>query len=231
MVKQNRKRHKSTDSSSSRTEHDSSNRNEKLDEPVDMSKVTRFTCVLCTKRTKHHDRGFLGGENNKGLRKYLYTNFFLNVDSSDVICGTCIRKYYRQSDEKSIANAKPDVLPTANTSQQTHVSTKTITLSLSSIGGSHSTCFVCRKRGPKLIVVSSSTRLNTFVQRNIIIIIIPAGARCCPGHISDENFSEQALECLSDLRKSTDFNRSDILDLLQKIRMLLLKNDDKQGCH
>ncbi|CAC5411188.1 unnamed protein product [Mytilus coruscus] len=86
-----------------------------------MSKVTRFTCVLCTKRTKHHDRRFLGGENNKGLR-----------------------------------------------------------------------------------------------------------ARCCPGHISDENFSEQAIECLSDLRKSTDFNRSDILDLLQKIIMLLLKNDDKR---
>ncbi|CAC5355061.1 unnamed protein product [Mytilus coruscus] len=96
---------------------------------------------------------------------------------------------------------------------------------LSSIGGSHSTCFVCRKRGPKLIVVSSSTRLNTFVQKNIII---PAGANGCPGHISDENFSEQALECLSDLRKTTDFNRSDILDLLQKIRMLLLKNDDKR---
>ncbi|CAC5368984.1 unnamed protein product [Mytilus coruscus] len=93
-----------------------------------MSKVTRFTCVLC----------------NKGLRKYLYKNVFLNVDSSDIICGTCRR------------------------------------------------------------------------------------ARCCPCHISDENFSEQALECLSDLRKSTDFNRSDILDLLQKIRMLLLKNDDKR---
>ncbi|CAC5390382.1 unnamed protein product [Mytilus coruscus] len=152
-----------------------------------MSKVTRFTSVLCTKRTKHYDRRFLGGENNKGLRKYLYKIFFLNVDSSDVICGTCRCKYYRQSDEKSIANAKPDVLPTANTSQQTLASPKTITLSLSSVG-----------------------------------------ARCCPGHISDENFCEQALECLSDLRKSTDCNRSDILDLLQKIRMLLLKDDDKR---
>ncbi|CAC5424235.1 unnamed protein product [Mytilus coruscus] len=164
-----------------------------------MSKVTRFTCVLCTKRTKHHDRWFLGGENNnKGLRKYLYNFFFLNVDSSDVICGTCRRKYYRQSDDKSIANAKPDVhvLPTANTSQQTLVSPKTITLSLSSIGGNHSTCFVCRKRGPKLIVVSSSTRLNTFVQKEYYNC---AGARCCPVHISDENFSEQALEYLSDL--------------------------------
>ncbi|CAG2229897.1 unnamed protein product [Mytilus edulis] len=193
----------------------------------DMSKVARFTCVLCTKRTKNHDRRFLGGESNKGLRKYLYKYFFLNVDSCDVICGACRRKYYRQYDDKSITNAKPDkqVLPAASTSQQTLVSPKTITLSLSSIGGSHSTCFVCRKRGPKLIVVSSSTRLTTFVQNNIII---PAGARCCPGHISDENFSEQAIECLSDLRKTTDFNRSDILDLLQKIRMLLLKNEDKR---
>ncbi|XP_076107099.1 uncharacterized protein LOC143075538 [Mytilus galloprovincialis] len=192
-----------------------------------MSKVARFTCVLCTKRTKNHDRRFLGGEGNKGLRKYLYKYFFLNVDSCDVICGACRRKYYRQYDDKSITNAKPDkqVLPAASTSQQTLVSPKTITLSLSSIGGSHSTCFVCRKRGPKLIVVSSSTRLTTFVQNNIII---PAGARCCPGHISDENFSEQAIECLSDLRKTTDFNRSDILDLLQKIRNLLLKNEDKR---
>ncbi|VDI02501.1 Hypothetical predicted protein [Mytilus galloprovincialis] len=188
-----------------------------------MSKVARFTCVLCTKRTKNHDRRFLGGEGNKGLRKYLYKYFFLNVDSCDVICGACRRKYYRQYDDKSITNAKPDkqVLPAASTSQQTLVSPKTITLSLSSIGGSHSSCFVCRKRGPKLIVVSYSTRLTTFVQNNIII---PAGARCCPGHISDENFSEQAIECLSDLRKIL----TEVIFLLQKIRMLLLKNEDKR---
>jgi hypothetical protein len=62
---------------------------------------------------------------------------------------------------------------------RTLLNISTITLPLASIGGSHSTCFVCKKRGPKLIVASASVRFNCFLYNNIIV---PAGSRCCPGH-------------------------------------------------
>lgn len=51
MVKQNRKRHKSTDSSSSRTEHDIINRNEKENEVVKISKMLESKSVRVSEPT------------------------------------------------------------------------------------------------------------------------------------------------------------------------------------
>ena len=55
---------------------------------------------------------------------------------------------------------------------------------------SHSFCFVCKKPGPKLIVVSSQARFSIFLQNEIII---PAGSRCCPGHMYQDNFTSEAV--------------------------------------
>jgi hypothetical protein len=54
----------------------------------------------------------------------------------------------------------------------------------------HFFCFVCKKPGPKLIVVSSQARFSIFLQNEIII---PAGSRCCPGHMYQDNFTSEAV--------------------------------------
>lgn len=95
-------------------------------------------------------------------------------------------------------------------SEPTLLSPRNITLPLASIGGSHSTCFVCKKRGPKLIVASASVRFNCFLYNNIIV---PAGSRCCPSHVNNDAFTDQAIHMMSNCRPNTDFNRTEIVDM------------------
>lgn len=187
-----------------------------------------FPCVLCDKRTKPADRRYLNGVNNKHLRKYLQKYFLITTTESDVICGKCRRTYYRQQ-----AYQQPRVLNAQFSQEQTTLSTsilpspKNITLPISSLGGSHSTCLVCNWRGPKMINVSSNARFLCFIYQNLII---PAGARCCPSHISDDTFTCESLELIKNInpRTTSDFNRTDILNLLNKVRETLLKSQSKR---
>lgn len=110
-------------------------------------------------------------------------------------------------------------------SEPTLLSPQNITLPLASIGGSHSTCFACKKRGPKLIVASTSVRLNCFLYNNIIV---PAGSRCCPGHVNDDAFTDQAINMMTNCRPNTDFNRTEIANMFNKVRETLLSNKERR---
>ena len=163
-----------------------------------MTTVRNFPCILCEKRTKPQERRFLSGDNNKPLRKYPFKTFFVSVHDGDVLCGKCRRVYYTDCNQKlectsyisstSTDNHDTEYQPTSSKlqrrSEPTLLSPRNITLPLASIGGSHSTCFVCKKRGPKLIVASASVRFNCFLYNNIIV---PAGSRCCPSHVNDDD--------------------------------------------
>lgn len=149
----------------------------------------------------------------------------VSVTEGDVICGKCRRKYYTSKYE----NKKPEPLPaTTSANLNDHMqSPKNITLPIKSVGGSHSTCFICKKRGPKLVVVPTNARFNTFVHHSIII---PAGARCCPIHIDQDSFTEQASEMLESgqYRETSNFNRTDLKVLLDKARDVILKSENKK---
>lgn len=92
-------------------------------------------------------------------------------------------------------------------------SLKNITLSLPSIGDSHYTCCVCKKRGPKLIVVSSKARINVFMYKNVIIAY---GLKCSQVHIADDMITEEAVNMMNNFRQNTNFNRTDIMNLICK---------------
>lgn len=181
-----------------------------------------FPCIICSKRTKQHERRPLCGANNKHLRKYIEKTFLVNCRENDVLCGRCRREYYTNRNHQGISGPKPVVQPEAKSSME--FSPKNITLPLPSIGGSHSTCCVCKKRGPKLIVVSSKARFNCFLYKNVII---PYGSRCCPVHIADDMMTEEAVNVMNNFRQNTNFNRTDIMNLLGKVREALLKKDEK----
>jgi hypothetical protein len=92
-------------------------------------------------------------------------------------------------------------------------SPKQIPLPLSSVKGSnsHSQCCICKRRGYKFIVVPSIVRYNTLIENNILI---PPGARCCPGHIYDDNFNEEAVHNITDLNTETLFNKTETLCII-----------------
>lgn len=155
-------------------------------------------------------------QNNKHLRKYIEKTFLVTCRENDVLCGRCRREYYtntrQQRNRQGISGPEPFVQPEAKSSME--FSPKNITLPLPSIGGSHSRCCVCKKRGPKLIVVSSKAGFNCFLYKNVII---PYRSRCCPVHIADDMMTEEAVNVMNNFRQNTNFNRTDILNLLGKV--------------
>jgi hypothetical protein len=67
-------------------------------------------------------------------------------------------------------------------------------------------------------------RFNCFLYNNIIV---PAGSRCCPGHVNDHAFTDQAIHMMSNCRPKTDFNRTEIVDMFNKVRETLLNNKER----
>ena len=79
-----------------------------------------------------------------------------------------------------------------------------------------------QKPGPKLVVVSPQARFPVFLQREVLI---PAGCCCCPGHLNDNNFTQEAISNNSCISDNILLSRTSIIDLLKKIRTVALQNE------
>ncbi|XP_062577231.1 uncharacterized protein LOC134239089 [Saccostrea cucullata] len=187
-------------------------------------KTEYFNCVLCSKRTKPNERRHL----DKGIRKYLRKRFMVEGRENSVICSKCRSNYYRDvSCRKSSATPCSTTIhrecPASETNDnRKHLSSPpSVSLHLKSTAKTHAYCIVCKKPGPKLIVVSPECRTSVFIEHNILI---PSGNRCCPGHVENERFTTDAIQQLP----TTDnafVNRTTILSLLQEMRVLCHKHD------
>ncbi|CAC5364418.1 unnamed protein product [Mytilus coruscus] len=176
-----------------------------------------YPCVVCCKRTKPAERRNLNGEKNKEIRKYLVNKLFIRPQ--DVTEG--VTSEYLDNDPD------PDFIPVVRSSSKNVDcrSPPSIQLKLPSTTASHAQCVVCKRHGPKLVTVPNSARHDLFLQR---LIILPQGARCCPGHLSDEIFSSFSCEQIVEKEPSSDFNRTEITFLLKQIRDIALKNSKKR---
>lgn len=81
-----------------------------------------------------------------------------------------------------------------------------------------------QKAGSKLIVLSSKARFKCFLYKNVIILY---GSRCCPVHIPDDMMTEEAVNVMNNFRQKTNFNQTDNINFLGKVRETLLKKDEK----
>ena len=97
-----------------------------------------------------------------------------------------------------------------------------VSLPISSTSKSHSYCFICKKPGPKVVVVSPQAKFSVFLQREVLI---PAGCRCCPGHLNDNNSTQEAISNISCISDNILLNRTSIIDLLKKLRTVALRNE------
>ncbi|CAC5419092.1 unnamed protein product [Mytilus coruscus] len=123
-----------------------------------------YPCVLCNKRTKPHERRSI----NKSVAKYLNKNFLITPKQEDKICNTCKHKYYVQETKHSSVvqhrlSDDEDYVPPAKRRSTVLSSPPSVSLSIPSTSKSHSYCFICKKPGPKLIVVPSQARFSTFL--------------------------------------------------------------------
>ena len=158
----------------------------------------------------------------------------IKVKEGDVICGACRLRHYkcrpcsdRQATcEHYVVSDDKDYQPPTKKAKEPMKSPKQIPLPLSSVKGSnsHSQCCICKRRGYKFIVVPSIVMYNTLIENNIVI---SPGARCCPGHIYDDNFNEEAVHNITDLNTETLLNKTEIYNLIQNIRDIA-KNKNKR---
>ncbi|XP_033756201.1 uncharacterized protein LOC117338945 [Pecten maximus] len=110
---------------------------------------------------------------------------------------------------------------------QTLQSPKNIILPIAASGNSHSTCVVCKRRGPKLVTVSLESRYRLFVEKGHLII---SGTRCCPNHLnSDGYFSTEAKGIIKDDDNAkSSFNRTEIFSLIDNVRAIAIRNEQKR---
>ena len=98
---------------------------------------------------------------------------------------------------------------------------KSTELPLTSSSKSHRRCTVCRKENNnrnKQVVVPSEARTQAFIDRGIII---PVNSRCCPCHLLGKYFTQESIALVPETAESTLFNRTDITELLNRVRSTL----------
>ncbi|CAG2201288.1 unnamed protein product [Mytilus edulis] len=205
-----------------------------------MSTPRNYNCILCSKRPKTRDRRKLIGPNNKSLRKCLQQKFFIEHDkinhANSVICNKCRIRCSREIDtnvrcpiqttiSESINDDTEYVPPAKYARCHPCKSPPSIALPIPSAGGGHSQCVVCKRRGPKLVVVPTNARFNIFLDK---LIILTVGARCCPGHLCNDIFLPDALDRISHSQSSSIFNRTDLMDLITQIRDMALRGSKRR---
>ena len=175
-----------------------------------------FNCVLCGKRTKPKDRRSVGSS----VKKYLQNSFLITATDSDIICGKCRTNFYLRDKRNSSSAPPPPPPPQEPLQSRTLKSPPSICLSIKSVTKSHARCSVCKKPGPKLVVVQAPVRIATFIAHNIII---SAGSRCCPSHLDTHSFKADVLGNVATVNQ-TFINRSSIIDMLSALRRFCKSN-------
>ncbi|XP_062600940.1 uncharacterized protein LOC134262562 [Saccostrea cucullata] len=93
-------------------------------------------------------------------------------------------------------------------SSSTPASPPSVQLPFPSTSRGHSSCCICKRPGPKL-VVPVNIRHQIFISKEIII---PAGARCCPNHLQGN------IGDLQPISETTTVNRTTIAQLVKFLR-------------
>ena len=97
-------------------------------------------------------------------------------------------------------------------------SPKNINLHVQSATSSHKYCVICKEhlnKAKKSCIIPLNARTQSFIEKGIFI---DSQARCCVNHLTNNIFSDKALELLKSKYSKTLFNRTDIVTLLENVR-------------
>lgn len=161
-----------------------------------------YKCFLCPRIAKRTDRFVI----SKSHRLVVNRISRRTPSDGDILCNKCrhVCKSYIKGSEK--AKKKVQACNSSTCTPQpsvTPVSQPSVQLPFHSSVRGHYSCCICKRPGPKLIVVPVDIRHQIFISKEIII---PADARCC---------LNGDLEPTAD---TTTVNRSTITQLLKFLR-------------
>ncbi|WAR09692.1 hypothetical protein MAR_034768 [Mya arenaria] len=180
----------------------------------DARSTASIPVCVCKTRTNPKNRRKINSE----LKQLILKRLPIELKDTDVLCNKCrIKHFYKLSPVENFDNKLID--QSDNEEYQPPVSKSfasppSVRLNIPSTPKSHSRCFICKRPGPKLIVVPSEARFTAFVQRNVII---KSGTRCCPVHMDESQIKDEALQSVK-ASESAFVNRATVLELLNKLR-------------
>ncbi|CAG2251516.1 unnamed protein product [Mytilus edulis] len=171
-----------------------------------------------------HETRYNGQEKTMGPRQDTNSNVNKTRDKRQLNQGTNIPGYERlgttcqPNDDDDPDFLAEEILPTEL------ISPKSIQLNLSSTSKSHRRCTVCQKNSSnrhRQVVVPHEARTQAFIDK---CIVIPANSRCCPNHLLGNYFTQESISKIPEVNNTTLFNRSDITELLDRVRGTLTLN-------
>ena len=172
----------------------------------------QYSCCLCKKRCKPNNRRHvLGG----GLLKYLKKTLLRDISTDDILCLRCSRDLYRTKQKDPQARHESTQPTEVNTST---ASPKSVRLQIPCATKSHRHCIICKKATSRMVVVSAEERTRIFLEKGIYV---KENSRCCRGHIVQGCLTAIAMSRLEASRDHADLNRSDIIDLLGRMRLAM----------
>ncbi|XP_071177535.1 uncharacterized protein [Mytilus edulis] len=195
-----------------------------------------YSCGLCNKThlTVKNRRTIV----NEKLIDYLAKTLKRNIDNATTcICLKCRANIYR--DMNKVMNSPQIRLGTTNcqtnddddpdflaeeTLPTELISPKSIQFNLSSTSKSQIRCTVCQKNSSnrhRQVVVPHEARTQAFIEK---CIVIPANSRCCPNHLLRNYFTQESISKIPEVNNTSLFNRSDITELLDRVRGTLTLN-------
>ena len=184
-----------------------------------------FNCTVCNVQTKANgnDRRPVSTEHKYIIERHLGKT----VNDESVICNKCRHKCRTFAKKKTKhVNAVSWTQKVNDNGPSTRPATihspPSVSLPFPCTPKGHSVCCLCKRAGPKLIVMTTQIRHQVFMEREILI---PAGSRCCPNHIYDNRVSDTALNDIRTVGDRSELNRSSVADLLRFMRTTALRHE------
>ena len=118
---------------------------------------TYYECIVCRKRIKPKVRRRVSPH----VREYLQEKLsIVSTNESDIICNRCIYNFYKVhvkvTKEKGPIKDRDFQLPVQRANPV--FSPASVSLKIPGAPNTHSRCIICKRSGPKLIVIPSEAR-------------------------------------------------------------------------
>ncbi|XP_048768744.2 uncharacterized protein LOC125662931 [Ostrea edulis] len=177
-----------------------------------------YNCCNCPRVVRQKDRYSIA-------RKYRVVISKLSgrtPGDDDFLCNRCRCMCARHIKRKghsmaSTTDCQGESAPsTSSTTLTPQFSPPSVTLPFPCTSRGHAACCICKRPGPKLVVVPVGFRHRIFITKEVII---PAGARCCPKHL------QRDIESLNPTARTTKFNKTSITELIKFLRTEIIRSE------
>lgn len=184
-----------------------------------------YPCCLCKCRTIHSKGVAVKAEHLRLFER----RFCVSAQDGDFICSKCRIKCYREENKlknlerNALYKSQDDYEPPikkARTTQQSSFSPSSVTMDLPTTSKSHAYCFVCKRPGPKIIVVPPIPRFDVYIRKGIFV---PAGVMCWPVHLDGEQFTDDALDKIKPVSNEVNLSKTNIKHLLENGRTFVIE--------